>query len=157
LPKNVVDTFATVVAINIKGEIKSAISNPIPSYHQSVTASSTMEDGQDKWNAKNVTDNNPKTSWRSTTTDSTAWLDIDLGTATSIGALALTEAGGRSQQFVIEYHDGAEWKKIVEGKNIGNAYFTQFAPVKASHFRVHILKSKPGGIELREFQLFFDE
>ena len=157
LPLQVVDTFATVVAVNLEGEIKSSISNPIPSFLQKVMASSTMEDSQDKWNAKNLTDNNPKTSWRSSASDSTTWLDIDLGSVTSIGALALTEAGGRCQQFTIEYKDGADWKKLVDGKNIGNAYFTQFTPVKASHFRLQILKSKPGGIEIRDFQLFYDE
>jgi alpha-L-fucosidase len=157
LPLPVVDSFATVVAVNLEGAIQSSISNPISSFQQKVMASSTMEDGQDKWNAKNLTDNNPKTSWRSLATDSTAWVDIDMGKTTSIGALALTEAGGRCQQFTIEYKEGAEWKKLVEGKNIGNAYFTQFTPVKASHFRLQVLKSKPGGIEIKEFQLFYDE
>jgi alpha-L-fucosidase len=157
LPLQVVDSFATVVAVNLEGAIQSSISNPIPSFQQKVMASSTLEDAQDKWSAKNLTDNNPKTSWRSLATDSTAWLDIDLGKTTSIGALALTEAGGRCQQFTIEYKDGTEWKKLVEGKNIGNAYFTQFTPVKSSHFRLQVLKSKPGGIEIKEFQLFYDE
>ena len=39
LPLQVVDTFATVVAVNLEGEIKSSISNPIPSFLQKVMAS----------------------------------------------------------------------------------------------------------------------
>lgn len=157
LPANAADKIATVVVVELKGEAKTSLANPVPSFNKTVTASSTLEDKNDKWNTKNVVDNNSKTSWRAAATDSTAWLSIDLGEATSIGAVALTEAGGRSAKFNIEYKDGDTWKKIVEGKNIGNGYFKQFVPVKAREFRLNMLEAKQGGIEIKEFQLFYEE
>jgi alpha-L-fucosidase len=157
LPATAADKIATVVVVELKGEAKSSLASPVPSFGKTVTASSTLEDKNDKWNTKNVVDNNSKTSWRAAATDSTAWLSIDLGEATSIGAVALTEAGGRSAKFNIEYKDGDTWKKIVEGKNIGNGFFKQFSPVKAREFRLNMLQAKAGGIEIKEFQLFYEE
>ena len=157
LPTNAPDKIATVIVVELKAAAMSSLENPVPSFGKTVTASSTLEDKNDKWNTKNVVDNNSKTSWKSAVTDSTAWLSIDLGEAASIGAVALTEAGGRSAKFNIEYKDGDTWKPIAEGKNIGNGYFKQFTPVKATAFRLNMLQSKPGGIEIKEFQLFYDE
>jgi alpha-L-fucosidase len=157
LPTLVPDKIATVVVLELNGEAKTSLKSPVPSFGKTVTASSALEDKNDKWNTKNVADNNSKTSWRASANDTTAWLSIDLGEATSIGAVALTEAGGRSAKFVVEYKDGDTWKPIVEGKNIGNGYFKQFKPVKAKAFRLNMLQSKPGGLEIKEFQLFYDE
>lgn len=157
LPLTAPDKIATVIVVELKGEAKSSLTSPVPSLNKTVTASSTAVDKNDMWNAKNVVDNNTKTSWKATVTDSTAWLSIDLGNATSIGAVALTEGYGRTVKFNIEYKDGDTWKKIVEGKNIGSAFFKQFTPVSAREFRLNVLQSKPGGIEIKEFQLFYDE
>ena len=157
LPSNAADKIATIVVLELKGEAKSSLASPVPSFGKTVTASSTETDKNDKWNTKNVVDNNSKTSWKAATTDSTAWLSVDLGEATSIGAVALTEAGGRSAKFNIEYKDGDTWKKVAEGRNIGNGIFKQFAPIKAREFRLNMLQAKPGGIEIKEFQLFYDE
>jgi alpha-L-fucosidase len=157
LPTTTPDKIATVVVLELNGEAKTSLKNPVPSVGKMVIASCTLEDKNDKWNSKNVADNNSKTSWRASANDTTAWLSINLGEATSIGAVALTEAGGRSAKFIVEYKDGDNWKPIVEGKNIGNGYFKQFKPVKAKEFRLNMLQSKPGGLEIKEFQLFYDE
>ena len=157
LPSNAPDKVATVIVMEIKGDAQSSLENPIPSLGKKATASSTQSDKNDKFNPNNALDNNSKTSWKATATDSTAWLLIDLGETTSIGALALTEAGGRTTKFSIEYKDGEVWKSIVEGKNIGNGLFKQFSPVKAKEFRLNILQAKSGGVEIKDFQLFYDE
>lgn len=157
LSANAADKIATVVVLELKGEAKSSLASPVPSFGKTVTASSTEADKNDKWNTKNAVDNNSITSWKAAATDSTAWLSIDLGEATSIGAVALTEAGGRSAKFNIEYKDGDTWKKIIEGRSIGNGFFKQFTPIKAREFRLNMLQAKSGGIEIKEFQLFHDE
>lgn len=157
LPTTAPDKIATVVVLELNGEAKTSLKSPVPSFGKIVTASSTLEDKNDKWNAKNVVDNNSKTSWRASANDTTAWLSINLGEATSVGAVALTEAGGRSAKFTVEYKDGETWKPIVEGKNIGNGYYRQFKPIKAKEFRLNMQQSKPGGLEIKEFQLFYDE
>lgn len=157
LPSTAPDKIVSVFVVEINGEAKSSLENPIPSIGKQATASSTQLDNSQKWIANNVLDNNSKTSWKSALSDTTAWLNIDLGETSSIGAVALTETGGRSVRFTIEYKEGNTWKQIVEGKNIGNGFFKPFAPVKASEFRLNILQAKPGGIEIKEFQLFYDE
>jgi alpha-L-fucosidase len=157
LPSEAPDKIASVIVLETKGTIKSSINNPIPSLGKTATASSTQNDQNNKFKANNVLDNNSKTFWKASATDSSAWLNIDLGETTSIGAIALTEAGGRTTKFSIEYKDGEVWKSIIEGKNIGNGFFKQFAPVKAKQFRLNILQSKSGGVEIKEFQLFYDE
>ncbi len=157
LPANTPDKIASVFVVELKDEAKTSLDNPVPSMGKQVTISSTLDDKNDKWNAKNAVDNNSKTSWRAAASDSTAWISINLNEPTSIGAVALAEAGGRSAKFNIEYKDGDNWKVILEGKNIGNSFFKQFTPVKAKEFRLNMLQSKPGGIEIKEFQLFYDE
>ena len=156
LPTSVADKIATVVVLELKGDASSSLSNPIPSFGKTVTASSTHDDKAGRWNTKNVTDNNSKTTWRSAETDTTAWLSIDLGEPLSIGAVAVAEAGERSMQYAIEYKDGDTWKPIADGKKIGNSLFKQFTPVKAQEFRLKILQSKRG-VEIKEFQLFYCE
>jgi alpha-L-fucosidase len=157
LPTIAPDKIATVLVVELNGEAKTSLKSPMPSFGKTVTASSTLEDKNDKWNAKNVVDNNSNTSWHANVNDTTAWLSINLGVPTSIGAVAITEAGGRATKFVVEYKDGDNWKTIVEGKNIGNGYFKQFKPIKAKEFRLNMLQSKAGGCEIKEFQLFYDE
>jgi alpha-L-fucosidase len=157
LPTVVPDKIATVVVLELNGEAKTSLKSPVPSFGKTVTASSTLEDKNDKWNVKNVVDNNSNTSWHANVNDTTAWLNINLGEPTSIGAVAITEAGSRATKFVVEYKDGDNWKTIVEGKNIGNGYFKQFKPIKAKEFRLNMLQSKSGGLEIKEFQLFYDE
>ena len=157
LPTDAPDKIASVIVVETKGATKSSITNPIPSFGKTANASSTQTDQDNKFNANNVLDNNSKTTWKTATTDSSAWLSIDLGETTSIGAVALTEAGGRTTKFSIEYKDGEVWKSVVDGKNIGNGFFKQFAPVRAKEFRLNILQAKSGGVEIKEFQLFYDE
>jgi hypothetical protein len=157
LPSEAPDKITSVIVVETKGAAKSSIINPIPSLGKTANASSTQSDQNDKFNANNILDNNSKTTWKASATDSSAWVNIDLGETTSIGAIALTEAGGRTTKFSIEYKDGEVWKAIVEGKNIGNGFFKQFAPVKAKVFRLNILQAKSGGVEIKEFQLFYDE
>ena len=64
---------------------------------------------------------------------------------------------GAKLGITIEYKDGEVWKSVVDGKNIGNGFFKQFAPVRAKEFRLNILQAKSGGVEIKEFQLFYDE
>lgn len=157
LPKTAADKIATVVVFEIKGEAKSSIVSPIPSQGQKGLASSTFVDSNDKWNTMNAFDNDSKTSWKAAKVDSTATVSIFFDKATSIGAVALIEADNGSQKFAIEYKDGENWKQIIEGKNIGNGVFRKFEPVKAKEFRLNILQFSQGGIEIKEFQLFYDE
>ena len=157
LPPTSPDKTVSVIVLTLKNKATSSISNPIPSFGKKATASSTQSDKNDKWNAKYVLDNDTKTAWKSGLSDSSAWLSIDLGVAKSIGAVALTETGGRCTKFSIEYKDGDVWKPITEGKNIGNSFFKQFIPVKAKEFRLNILQAKLGGVEIKEFQLFYED
>jgi len=133
-----------------------SIQDPIPSIGKTGTVSGTAPDAADKWNVKNAFDNNAKTSWKSPIADTTATISIDLGEPKSIGAAAFSEAGGRTQKYLLEYKDGNQWKTILEGKGIGNNLKT-FTPVVAREFRLNIVSAKSGGVEIKEFQLYYQE
>jgi len=156
LPANAPDSNATVIALELNKKPVSSLPSPIPSVIKMSEASSTEPDLSNKWNCKNAFDNNSLSSWKSAKTDTSAWLSIDLGKSFNIGALAISEAGGRILKYTVEYKDGNDWKKLVEGGSLNNI-LKQFHPVSAQQFRLNISQAKKGGVEIKEFQLFYDE
>jgi alpha-L-fucosidase len=157
LPDVVSDKISTVIVTEVNGEIKSSLSEPIPSQGKLATASSTVPEPNAKYQASFAFDNNTRTSWKAVATDTTGWLQIDLGAAYSVGAVSLSESAGLSSKFTIEYQDGENWKAVATGKSIGNAFFKSFNPVKARFWRLNMQQAKAGGFEIKEFQLFYDE
>ena len=156
VPASAPDKIASVIVLDIKGDVSTSIKNPIPTMGKSAIVSSTEPDANDKWNGKNAFDNDSKTSWKGLKTDTSGWISVNLSEPLSIGAAGFSEAGGRIQKYILEYKDGNTWKPILEGKGLGNS-FKQFTPVKAQEFRLNILQAKPGGIELKEFHLYYLE
>jgi alpha-L-fucosidase len=157
LPAALSDKIATVIVTEVDGEIKSSLLEPIPSQGKLATSSSTLPDPKAKYQPSFAFDNNTRTSWKAVASDTTGWLQIDLGAAYSVGAVSLSESAGLSSKFTIEYQDGETWKAVVTGKSIGNAFFKSFTPVKAKVWRLNMQQAKVGGFEIREFQLFYDE
>lgn len=153
LPKNAIDTIATVIALDINGAAELSIAEPIPSTGKTATASSQESD---KFAVSNVLDGDGKTVWKAAADQKTAWVMIDLGKPYSIGAMATAEAGGNIQQYQLEYQAGSEWKTIIVGKGIGSASFKTFEPVKAQVFRLNIVQAKAAP-QIRDLQLLFEE
>jgi hypothetical protein len=153
LPAQPLAKLATVIEVETKGDIKSAVAEPIPSVGKTATASSIESD---KTKAANVLDNNGQTIWKAAAGQKEGWVEIDLGKPYSIGAFFANETGGAISKYQYEYKDGNEWKVLASGKSIGNGQFKTFKPVTAQYFRVNILEaSKEPAI--KDIQLFFDE
>lgn len=88
-------------------------------------------------------DGNGRKGWIAADANKTAWLAVDIGKPTSIGSIAMTEAGMFDkyiQRFEYQYKQGDDWKTIYEGKTIGAGYFKTFKPVLGQEFRINILE-----------------
>ena len=95
----------------------------------------TKELGADK-----AIDNNPSTRWAVNHGVDQATLELDLGQPSKISTIMIDErAYEKVAKFVLEYKDGNEWKKILEGTTIGNSYAKDFPPVTAQYVRLKTL------------------
>ncbi|MFP5040571.1 alpha-L-fucosidase [Parasediminibacterium sp. JCM 36343] len=156
LPKKPVDSIASVVVLQIEGEPAITVTDPIPSFKKPATASSIKSDAN---KASLAFDGNGKKGWIAADGEKTGWLATDLGKPTSIGSIAITEAGTFDkfvQRFRLEYKDGQDWKTVFEDKNIGAGYFKTFKPVIAQQFRINILETTKVP-QIKQVQLYFDE
>ncbi|MCE9545494.1 MAG: discoidin domain-containing protein [Planctomycetia bacterium] len=93
-------------------------------------------------------DNNPSTRWAVNFGVDKAWIELDLGQPTKISTIMIDErAYEKVAKFLLEYKDGNEWKKILEGTTIGSSYAKDFPEVTAQHVRLSTLdcSGKTGG------------
>ncbi len=156
LPKKCIDTFATVIALQLNEKPNVTVLDPIPSMNKPATASSQKNDSYSPSSVFNV---NAKKGWIAADNEKTGWIAIDLGKPTSIGSITITEAGEYDhfiQKFRLEYKDNDEWKTVYEGTTIGPGYSNRFKPIIAQTFRINILESTKTP-QIKEMQLYFDE
>ena len=98
----------------------------------------TTGNGRD---AKALLDGKQTTYWTNTGKDTAATVEFSLEEAKTFDVLLLQEnirAGQRIEQFVLEYKEGEEWKKIAEGTTVGYKRLLRFQPVTASRVRLRI-------------------
>jgi alpha-L-fucosidase len=157
LPSQCPDTTITVVVLELKGEIKSSILNPIPSIGKKVTASSFESE---KFKPNFAVDISSSTTWKAAKNHKQAWLSIDLEQLTSIGHIAVSEKVGHTgeniKHFTLEYKVGTKWVVISEGTKIGDVYQSSFKPVMAQFFRLNVMDSESEP-EIKDMQLFYDK
>jgi alpha-L-fucosidase len=104
-----------------------------------VKASSVWSAG---FEAAQAYDNDEATRWGAKADARSGWLEIDLGKETSIGRAAVMEIGyPRTQEFVIEYKAGDEWKPLHRGTTIAGRRAYDFPTVNARFVRLNILKA----------------
>lgn len=85
-------------------------------------------------------DNNPSTRWAVNMGVDKASIELDLGQPTTISTIMMDErAYEKVSKFVLEYKEGTEWKKILEGTTIGSSYAKDFPPVTAQFVRLTTL------------------
>jgi len=114
-------------------------------------ASSTWGPG---YEADKAFDGGDDSRWGAAAGARSGWLEVDLGTPTMVGRAVIKElAYPRTQEFAVEYNDGAAWKPLVTGARIDGEKAFHFAPVTARQFRLHILKASEVPT-IEEFQLF---
>lgn len=99
-------------------------------------------------NGKNddaLLDGKQTTYWTTKGTDTAASVEFDLKEPQTFDVLSLQEnirAGQCIEQFIVEYKDGEEWKKIAEGTTVGYKRLLRFQPVTASKIRLKISASR---------------
>lgn len=109
---------------------------PVPS---PITASSVWGPGHE---AEKALDGDETTRWGAAPDTRGGWLELDLGMEKPIGRATVVElAFPRTQEFVIEYKHGVEWKPLHRGTTIGGNRVFEFTPVNARHVRLNILKA----------------
>jgi alpha-L-fucosidase len=154
VPAKAPDTVATVIVLELKEAPKSSIVNLIPSLNKPATASSEADINS---KADYAFDAKGNTLWKPAKDQQTAWLSVNMGEHTSIGAIAINEYGGANiQQFQLEYKDGDNWVPCLKGTSVGGNFQASFKPVRAQFFRLNILKMN-NTPQIKSLQLFFDE
>lgn len=96
-------------------------------------------------NAQTIVDGNYQTSYVANTKDTTATISVTLKKTSSFDVLMLQEnitIGQRIEKFILEYKDGNEWKKAIEGTTVGYKRLLRFKPVIAKKVRLRILSSR---------------
>lgn len=126
---------------------------PVPlSQGKTVTVSSQFaETGYDPARA---VDGDLKTRWASDFAARSGWIAIDLGEEKEIGRVWLSEIEWpETREFTLEIQQGDAWKEIARGTTLGADKDITFAPAKARHVRLNVLKAiRP--ININEFQIF---
>lgn len=126
---------------------------PIPlSQGKKVTVSSQFN--EPGYNPERAVDGDLKTRWASDFAARSGWLAVDLGEEKEIGRVWISEIEWpETREFTIEIRQGDNWKEVAKGTTIGPDKDITFAPVKARHVRVHVLKAALP-ININEFQVF---
>ena len=150
LPAYAPDKVASVVAVEFVGE---PIVSPPPAANKLATVSSNDSAS----NASYLTDGDPKTKWAAAKGEKNATLEIDLGAAYNINALALVEPwhpwSGVKQQHTLQYFDGKDWKEVISSTSEGTGSTETFKQIKSQKFRL-LLKNEKFPPSLGEWILY---
>ncbi len=102
---------------------------------------SNSRGGLPAYGAANVLDGSLDTFWTTDDGVRSAWIEIDLGAATTFDILSVQERielGQNVESYHLEYLAGREWKRVVAGTTIGQKRLDRFAPVAARKVRLVI-------------------
>jgi len=148
LPATAPDSIASVIALEVEGEIKRVTSLAT---NKPVTTSCAEDKNR---SVKNAVDDDPGSEWRSK--DSSGWMEVNLQSEQSINTVRVGAFMNLPEKFSLQYKQGDNWVTIFEDKNMPrNEYVKTFAPIKAQYVRFVIDKTKGnGGISVRSFELF---
>jgi len=147
------DKIASVIAIEFEGE---PMAFPIPTLNRLATVSSIDSTTQ----IKSLTDGEPSTIWKAAKGSKSAMIEIDLGAATSIEALALVEPwhpwSNVKQTHELQFWNGSSWEKIIKTTTEGTGSTEGFSKVKAQKYRV-LLQNENEAPSLCELILYRGE
>jgi alpha-L-fucosidase len=90
-------------------------------------------------------DDDPDTRWATDEGVTSAWLQVDLGSAKTINRAMIDEhEWNRVKRFELQARMDNEWKTVHTGTTIGEDKIIEFEPVTAQIFRLNILESASG-------------
>ena len=96
-------------------------------------------------NAKAMLDGKYETYFTTKAKDTTAIVELTLTAAKTFDVLSLQEnitIGQRIERFILEYKEGSEWKKLVEGTTVGYKRLIRFNKITADRIRLRIESSR---------------
>jgi len=159
VPKEHRHEIATVIALEGEGRAFDiepatvAYRSNSSAYGKTAKASNTYQ-GQKQYDPRMALDDDPGTRWATDAGISSAQLEVDLGKPTTIGSVFIDERQwNRIRKFQLQYKAGDDWKTMLEGTTVGEAFRKNFNPVEAQHVRLNILEATQGPT-VWEFQLF---
>ncbi|MFF2093381.1 discoidin domain-containing protein [Paenibacillus sp. NPDC058174] len=112
---------------------------------KSATASSTWSSGYD---AAKAIDGSVSTRWSGASgTANDQWLEVNLGAATNVNRVAVSEYGSGNQSFQIDtytlqYWNGSAYVNLTKGFTIGDRRVFDFPTVNTSKIRLYINKAR---------------
>jgi len=136
-------------------EVGAMIKNPPTSgflnQDKAATASSSWSAD---YGADKAMDDDETTRWGAAANSRDGWLAVDLGADRSIGRVVIKEISyPRTQEFAVEWQDGATWKELARGSSIGREKVIDFPAVTARQVRLKILKASEVPT-IEEFQIY---
>ena len=132
VPANAPDAAASVIALRFEGE---PVTEPLPTAGAKATASASIPGN----GPENAIDGTGEKQWRAPQEAKSAWLELELKQATTIGAFGLDEKilwPRVKQKFKLEAYVDGEWKILAEGKTEGHGIKQTITPVTAQKFRL---------------------
>ena len=152
VPAGAPDKSDSVIALEIKGE---PVTSPLPTVGAKVTASAEMKGSK----ATNAIDGTGEKRWRAPQDAKSAWLEVELKQATTIGAFGLDEPDvwpRMNQKFTLEAFVGGEWKKVADGQTNGHGMRKNITALSAQKFRL-TMECEKGSPGVAELQLYAAE
>ena len=136
----------TIVKIEVD---RPAMEIPVltPASDIKATASNVFQGQNEEYGPQQAFDNDPLTRWATDSGTKQCWIAADLGKATTIQSVRISEAAGfadRVTKFEFQYRDGGEWKTIFSATKIGAKFQKKFEPVTARELRLNILDASEG-------------
>jgi len=152
VPANAPDAAASVIALRFAGE---PVTEPLPTAGAKATASASIPGN----GPENAIDGTGEKRWRAPLEAKSAWLELELKQATTIGAFGLDEPDvwpRMKQQFKLEALVDGVWKILAEAKTNGHGIKQTITPVNAQKFRL-TLECDKGSPGVAELQLYLAE
>jgi len=153
---------ATIVELTLNQEAMSlpVIEVPEPinlALGKPVQVSSTWPGRESELNKAHITDGDLDTTWAAEEKARDGWVTVDLENEIEVRQARLSDSPyHRTQAFDLEAQVDGKWKKIAEGRTIGDGLRLEFEPVRARLFRLNIRQAGDTPT-LSEFQLFNDK
>jgi alpha-L-fucosidase len=143
VPPDALDPIDTIVKLGLDG---SALDLPVLSVPSEVKASASeiYRNMTNDYGPQQAFDKDSGSRWATDSGTKAAWIAVDLGKAKAIGKVRIDEVYGRVTRFEFQCRDGAGWRTIFTGQQIGEHFERTFGPATAREFRLNILDATDG-------------
>ena len=142
LPKSAPDAIASVIAVEIEGDLQPTKAPEVISKGVLPEVSSVWLGREQQLNPKFITDGDPHTIWAAEEKAREATVTLDLGAEREICEVFLSDAPyGRTAAFDVEAKTAGGWTRIAEGSSIGASLHLPIEALKTSAVRLVIRKA----------------